>query len=132
VALVDAPEEWAGRPVGLGQRVMTVAAPSLVRLEIFLPMNDFAPQKNGDPVLFFPNISPGKPFKAAVIQAGYQAEESHQAGMAFRLRADFGPDIKNPPRLGLRGTAKLYGPRAPLVYHMLRRPIMKARQWLGF
>lgn len=132
VALVDAPEEWAGKPVSLGQRLITVADPARVRLEIFLPMNEFVPQQSGDRALFFPNISPGSPYEAFVYQVGYQAEETPQAGLAFRLRAEFGPEAKESlPRLGSRGTAKLYGSRAPLIYVILRQPIMKMRQWLG-
>ncbi|UQZ90458.1 hypothetical protein C4J81_15085 [Deltaproteobacteria bacterium Smac51] len=131
VALVDAPEEWAGKPVSLGQRIMTVADPAKVRLEVFLPMDEYIPQKAGDEVLFFPNISPASPQKAVIYQAGYQAQETSQAGLAFRLRADFPPD-GDTIRLGVRGSAKVYGTRAPLIYVVLRKPIMKMRQWLGW
>lgn len=132
VALVDAPEEWAGKPVTLGQRIMTVADPDQVRLEIFLPMDDYLPQNPGDAVLFFPNTNAASPLDGRLYQVGYQAQETTQAGLAFRLRADFEPDRDKSPRLGVRGSAKLYGSRAPLIYVVLRKPLMKARQWLGF
>jgi len=35
-------------------------------------------------------------------------------------------------RLGLHGTAKLYGGRVVLGYYLLRRPIATARAWLGW
>ena len=130
VALVDAPEEWAGKPVTLGQRIMTVAEPSRVRLEILLPMDEYLPQASGDTVLFFPNVSPGSPLTARIYQVGFHAQETPQAGQAFRLRADFESGGSD-PRLGVRGSAKLYGSRAPLVYALLRKPFMKLRQWLG-
>ena len=34
-------------------------------------------------------------------------------------------------RIGLKGTAKLYGERAPLGYLLLRRPIASVREWTG-
>ena len=131
VALVDTPEEWAGKPVSLGQRIMTVAKPNLVRLEVFMPMEEFIPQEPGDEILFYPNISPGSPLDATITLVGYQAQETAQAGLAFHLRAELEPGQPS-VRLGVRGSAKLYGSRAPLIYIILRKPIMKARQWLGF
>lgn len=130
VALVDAPEEWAGKPVSLGQRIMTIAEPDRIKLEIFLPMDEYLPQKPGAEVLFFPNTSPGSPHSAYLYQVGFQAQETAQAGLAFKLRADFKPEQGN-LRLGVRGRAKLYGKRAPLIYVLLRKPIMKLRQWIG-
>lgn len=131
LALVDNPEDWAGKPVALGQRIMTVADPDRLRLEIFLPMDEYLPQDEGDEILFFPNVSPGSPRQASLRQVGFQAQESVQAGLAFRLRADLEPG-QEVLRLGVRGSAKLYGGRAPLIYVVLRKPFFKLRQWLGF
>jgi hypothetical protein len=36
-----------------------------------------------------------------------------------------------PPRLGIRGTAQLYGDRVPMIYYILRRPVAFLRQWVG-
>jgi len=36
-----------------------------------------------------------------------------------------------PHRIGLRGTAKLYGEKVSLAYYLLRRPITFVRQHLG-
>ena len=134
LALVDAPDEWAGKPVTLGQRIMTVADPASVRLEIFVPMDDYLVQAPGDTILFFPNVSPGSPLAGTLYQVAFQAQETPQAALAFRLRADFDreKDGDPPPRLGVRGSAKLYGRRAPLIYVILRKPIVSLRQWLGF
>ncbi len=131
VALVDAPEEWAGKPVSLGQRIMTVADPRAIRLEIFLPSDDYMPQNPGDEINFFSNTNPAAPIKAVIYQVGFQNQETPQAGMTFRLRADFSPGEDIGLRLGLRGSAKLYGPRAPLAYNLLRKPLAKLRQWIG-
>ncbi|MCL1985091.1 MAG: hypothetical protein FWG59_01390, partial [Betaproteobacteria bacterium] len=88
------------------------------------------PLKQGDEFLFFPNISPHAPVSGALNFIGYQASETPDAGLAFTLRGLFAADA-TVPRLGLRGTAKLYGKRTPLVALLLRRPFLHIRQWLG-
>ena len=49
--------------------------------------------------------------------------------MAYRFRARF--DAAATPRLGLRGSAKIYGPQRSLAIWLLRRPIATIRQWLA-
>lgn len=48
--------------------------------------------------------------------------------LAYRLDARFD---EAPPRIGLRGTAKLFGERAPLALYLLRRPLAGLRQSVG-
>ena len=130
IALIDSPDMWLGRPVSLGQKIMELAKPDAVQLEISLPMGESLPLEQGDQVLFFPNISPHAPLAAVLGYIGYQASEQPTIGLAFTLRANFAPNGPL-PRLGLRGTAKLYGARRPLIGLLLRKPLLQVRQWLG-
>ncbi len=130
VAVFDDPDAWPGRPVSLGQKIMEVADPAEVQLGISLPMSETLPLAEGDGILFFPNISPHAPLPGTLVFIGYQASETPEAGLAFTLRAHFTPG-ESLPRLGLRGTAKLYGERRPVIAHLLRRPILQLRQWAG-
>ena len=130
VAVLDEPDVWLGRPVSLGQKILEVADPARVQLEIRLPMSESLPLEQGNSLLFFPNVSPHTPLAAQLSYLAYQAEESPEAGLAFTLRASFSPEDAL-PRLGLRGTAKLYGERMPLVALLLRKPVLQLRQWLG-
>ena len=130
LAVFDSPDAWLGRPVALGQKIMEVADPAKVQLEISLPISETLPLKLGDAVLFFPNIKPHAPLSGTLTFIGYQASETPGAGLAFSLRADFVGE-ESVPRLGLRGTAKLYGDRMPLAALLLRRPFLQLRQWLG-
>ena len=130
IALIDNPDMWLGRPVSLGQKIMELAKPDAVQLEISLPMGESLPLKLGDSLVFFPNIAPHAPLEAQLRYVGYQASEHPATGLAFTLRAAFLPD-QPLPRLGLRGTAKLYGARSPLVALILRKPLLQVRQWLG-
>lgn len=129
VAVFDDPDLWTGRPVALGEKMLFVADPSKVELTMHLPMQESMPLQPGSEVLFFPNITPGSPLPAAVTFISYQAAEQSGESLAFVLRADFAAGV---PRLGLRGTAKVYGPRLPLALKALRHPLRVARQWLGW
>lgn len=130
VALVDNPDDWKGRPVGLGQKIMVVANPDDVMLEAFLPVADAMPLAPGDDIMFFPNVAPSSPVRARVVFVGYRAMETPGVGMAYRIRAEFVDAA--PPLLGLRGTARLSGRSLPLGLIILRRPILAVRQWLGW
>ncbi len=129
VILCDNPDEWLGRPVSLGQRIMLVADPERVQLEIALPAKDAMTVAVGDTVLFYPNVSPDAPREAAVTFVGYRAGEVPGLGLAYIVRAEMTGDDQ--PLLGLRGMVKLYGPKQPLFLTVFRTPIMAARQWLG-
>lgn len=130
VALLDNPDEWLGRPVGLGQKIMMVADPGDVMLEIFLPAAETMPLSSGDELLFFPNIAPASPLRARIVFVGYRAVDTPGIGLALPLRAEFVGTEQ--PMLGLRGTARLHGEPLPLGLIILRRPIMAVRQWLGW
>ena len=96
-----------------------------------LYLSEALPLSLGDSLLFFPNVNPHEPLDGHLIFVGYQASETAEAGLAFKLRANFGEGQEDLPRLGLRGTAKLYGKRMPLIVSLLRRPILQLRQFLG-
>lgn len=130
VALLENPDEWLGRPVSLGQKIMMVADPADVMLEIFLPVADSLPLREGDSLLFFPNIAPASPVRAKIVFVSYRAVETPGVGMAFRVRAEF--EGSDRPMLGLRGMARLGGEPLPLGLIILRRPIKAVRQWLGW
>ena len=50
--------------------------------------------------------------------------------MAYRLKAVF-PGADPRIRVGLRGTAKVYGGETVLIVYLLRRPLGVMRVWLG-
>lgn len=130
VVLSDA-TSWIGRPVALGEQVMTLADPALAELRVELPVRDAIPLEIGSDVRFFMNISPDQPLDARLNWLAYKATENDQRQLAYSGRAHFDGE-KTLPRIGLRGTARLYGDRAPVIYYLLRRPLAALRQWVGF
>jgi len=130
IAVFDDPDDWEGRPVALGERIMRIADPKAQALEIHLAVSDAIVLEPGSEVRLFLNIDPADPVPARLVRAGYRASPTPEGVMAYRLRAEFAADDPR-LRIGLRGTAKLHGEETRLVLYLLRRPIAAARLWLG-
>lgn len=130
IAIFDDPNDWIGRPVTIGERLMEIADPKQAELEIWLPVADATTLKPGADVNFFLNVAPDAPLQAVVRQASYEATMSPNGLLGYRLKARFaaGTDI---PRIGLRGTAKVYGEKVTLFYYLMRRPLAAVRQLIG-
>ncbi|WNJ91577.1 HlyD family efflux transporter periplasmic adaptor subunit [Bosea sp. 685] len=131
LALFDDPNTWTGRPVAIGEKLLEIADPDQAELEIWLPVSDAITLKPDADVDFFLNVSPGSPVHASLRQASYEATQSPSGLLGYRLKAKLAAGTQ-PPRIGLKGTAKLYGERVTLFYYLLRRPLAAARQLVGF
>ncbi|SAI74691.1 multidrug resistance protein MdtN [Bordetella ansorpii] len=133
IALFDDPADWVGKPVALGERIMLVADPKDAELEIQLPVADAIDLPDQADVRLFLNAAPASPLPATLLRVGYRASPTSDGTLAYRVRARLdGVDEQDPaPRIGLKGTAKLYGQRTPLFAYLLRRPLASLRVWLG-
>ncbi|MCF7987461.1 MAG: HlyD family efflux transporter periplasmic adaptor subunit [Methylovulum sp.] len=131
VAVFDDPNDWLGHPVTQGEKILAVANPQTVELEVRLPMEDLIYLEEGSEVLFFPNVEPHHPMPAALSYFSYRASPTPANVMAYRLKAQF-TDSEKLPRLGYRGVAKLYGSHRPLLLWLLRKPIRTVRTWLAW
>jgi hypothetical protein len=130
IALFADAEEWRGRPVQVGERIMTVADPSQVALTIYVSPDDAIALDPGAVVKMYLNISPLASYDASVIQASYETGMSPEGHPAYIVKAAFAAG-EAAPRLGLKGTAKIYAGRVPLIYYLLRKPLRTLRYALG-
>ena len=130
LAIYDDPNAWIGKPVAIGERLIEIADPTQAEIEIWLPVADAITLKTGADVDFFLNIAPDSPLRAKLRQASYEATQSPGGLLGYRLKATLA-DGTHPPRIGLKGTAKVFGERVSLFYYLLRRPLAAARQFVG-
>ncbi|MDD5581086.1 MAG: HlyD family efflux transporter periplasmic adaptor subunit [Methylobacter sp.] len=130
IAVFSDVNDWIGKPVTLGERILMVADPKEVELEVQLPIADAINLEPGAEVQFFLNVDPVTPVSASLYFSAYQAEVTPDEILAYRLKARFA-QANVLPRIGLKGTAKVFGSRVPFVYYVLRRPLAALRQWLG-
>lgn len=129
IAVFADAERWTGKPVQTGERLMQIADPAQAELRIELPVGDAIALQPGAEVSLFLDSDPLDRHSARLERAAYEAQATAAGQLAYRLDAAF---AEAPPRIGLRGTAKLFGERAPLAYYLLRRPLAALRQGLGF
>lgn len=129
VALFDDPTEWIGRPVAVGERIMRIAAPKDIEVEAWLPLADAIALPPGAPVDLYLNASPFSSVSATLRYMAHDAVQRPDGSYAYRVRATLAQPTDH--RVGLKGTAKLHGPRVPLIYWVLRRPLASFRAALG-
>lgn len=131
VAVFSDPNDWLGKPVVTGERIMQVADPTQPAMLIQLAVADAIALEPGAEVTLFLTAYPLTPLKGKILETSYQARPSDEGVVAYRLLAS----IEGAPehaRLGLHGTAKLYGGRVMLGYYLLRRPLATLRAWSGW
>lgn len=130
VAVFADPNDWLGRPVQTGERVMQLADPRDAGVLVWLPVADALNLEPGAPMRLFLHTTPLDPLPAKLLQTSYQAVLSPDGVSAYRLRGQF-EDGTAKARIGLRGTARVSGDWAMLGYYLFRRPIAAVREWTG-
>jgi hypothetical protein len=132
VALYGDPRDWVGRPVAVGEAIMRVADPQRVEYRIKVPVADAVSLRSQARVKVFLDAAPLAPLEASVVQAAYKAEADAAGVSSYAVIARPKDEADSTPaRLGLRGTARVYGEPVSLLYYLLRRPLTAARQWTG-
>ncbi|CAO3438002.1 efflux RND transporter periplasmic adaptor subunit [Azospirillum doebereinerae] len=126
--------DWLGKPVAVGERVLTLADPQAPEIDIQVAVGDALVLEEGSPVELFLNVDPLRPLRARLTHASYEAGLSAAGVLSYRVKAALEPAQdpgEPPPRIGLRGTAKILGERVPLALYLFRRPLALLRQTLG-
>jgi hypothetical protein len=130
VAIFSSQDEWRGRPVQVGERVMLIADPSLIDITVYLPPEDAVELEPGAKVELLLHVNPLSPLDAQIERASYEAVQAPDGTLAYVIRAQLLPG-QGLPRIGLRGTAKVYAGRVSLGYYLVRKPLIFLRRSLG-
>ncbi|QDG57969.1 MULTISPECIES: efflux RND transporter periplasmic adaptor subunit [Pseudomonas] len=129
IAVFADAERWTGKPIQTGERLMDIADPAQAELRIELAVGDAIALATDAEVALFLDSDPLQRYAARVERVAYEAQPTPSGQLAYRVDAAF--NESPPPRIGLRGTAKLFGQRAPLALYLLRRPLAGLRQSVG-
>lgn len=139
VVVLDDPDEWQGRPVTTGERILQIADPNKVAFKINLPVKESIALDTAANVKVFLDSDPLRPLRAKLKHAGYEPRLSAEQQMVYRLTAEPVQDedrlmgsTTEMPRIGLRGTARIDGQKVTVFFYLFRRPITAARQWIGW
>ena len=93
---------------------MVVANPSLVDVTIFMPVKDSITIEKDANINVFLDSDPMNVIKAKVTKFSYEPEIVSQNLLAYRVTAEL-VDNNTPPRIGLRGTAKIFGEEVSIL-----------------
>ncbi|WP_018149963.1 efflux RND transporter periplasmic adaptor subunit [Leeia oryzae] len=131
IVIFDNPSDWIGKPVQTGERVMRIASPDDVEIEVWVGVADAVPFPDHSPVTLYLSSAPLSPVSGQLTYMGYDAIARPDGNFAYRLRAK----LLQPSagyRIGLKGTAKVSANWVPLVYWATRKPLAVIRQATGW
>lgn len=131
IAIFNDPDDWAGRPVQTGERIMQLADPSRREVRIDLAVDDALLLSEDAPMKLFLDAHPLSPVAGQIVRVSYKPEVDDHDSMVYHVTARLTGE-RDWLRIGLRGTAKITGSRVPLIYYLLRRPIAALRQTVGY
>lgn len=129
-AIIDDPDQWPGRPVNIGEKVMTIVDLAQTKIKIWVPENDNIDIDLTEPIKVYLNVSPEKQWIAKLNYISSTVTMSDADIPSFIAEANWN-NPKNSPKPGLKGTAVLYGPRVSLLYYIMRKPWILLRHAFG-
>jgi multidrug efflux pump subunit AcrA (membrane-fusion protein) len=129
IVLFNDVNDLVGKPVLIGERILTLADPIQHEIEIHVPVDNAINLDPGAEVRLFLNVAPSLEITGTIRQTSYEAEITEENILAFLVKARISSAA--PLRIGQRGTAKIFGEQVPLYYYVFRRPLAGIRQFLG-
>lgn len=130
IAILDEPTDLVGRPVSIGERILSVADESNVEIEAWVGLADAIELPPDANVMLVLNAEPLRPLYGNVRYMAYEAQARPDGTTGYRLRARL-KEASALPRIGMRGTMRLTGQQVSVAYWLARRPLAAVRQFLG-
>jgi len=130
VVLFSRKQDWLGRSVATGEKIMEIAAADDNQFEIWVAANDAIELSKGRRVKFFPDAQPLEAVGGSVDSVGFFASNTDSETFAYRVVAE-PTDKQGTLRLGMKGTARLYGDKVSIAYQIFRKPISALRKNTG-
>lgn len=118
-----------GRPLATGEEILRIADPSDAELLVRVPVDAMVPVSDSAPVRFFMNVAPLSGYDAAIKTMSFRASPDPDGLLTYKIRATL-PD-EYTPRIGWRGSAKIYGEWTVFGYILIRRPLIALRNITG-
>lgn len=122
--------DFLGKPAQAGDAVMTIADPKNIELLVRIPTDSMIKINKDVPIKFFLNTSPLISHEAKLFNVSYQASVDPDGLMTYKARASI-KNIDKIEKVGLTGTAKIYGDRTIMIVNLLRRPLIALRNLLN-
>ncbi len=131
IAVFTSKRDWKGKPVSAGERIMRIADPGNVEVEVRLPVDDAIELPADGRVKLFLDSDPLNAREARIVHVSHEATPDATNVLSYRVVARLSEPDAAVPRIGEHGTAQLFGDKVPLFYYLFRRPITALRQHTG-
>lgn len=133
VAIIEDPDEWRGNPVKVGEKVMMVSNPAASIVRIWIPEADNVAINPEYDVRVILNVRPDFTYYAQLDYVATYVTMSESNVPSFLAEAKW-VEGQSPEgvKLGLKGTAILYGENVSLFYWVIRKPWTYLRRSLGW
>lgn len=134
IVIINDPNEWSGKPVVVGERILQIADKNNIQIKIMLPVSDAIFLNEKATVKIFFDNDPLNSFSGKISQIYYEPELTPQTILSYKIIAEFDDINENgyTPKIGLRGTAKIYSQDVSLFFYLFKKPITSIRQWVGW
>lgn len=130
IVMIDNPDEWRGNPVKIGEKIMMIALTDQIMVKIWIPEADNIVLDEKQPIKIFLNVDPNTSYLARLLRVSTSTQMSEKQVSSFIAEAELlerTSDIK----LGLKGSAILYGENVSIFYWIIRKPWSATRNYLG-
>lgn len=127
---VDNPDDWRGKPVKTGEKIMTINDQLHTKVKIWIPEQDNISFAFDIPIEVFLNSIPSKTFYAKFLFIAPEVKVTEGELPSFEAEAEW-LNIDKTPKLGLKGSAVIYGEKVSLFYYLFRKPIGVLRKFIG-
>lgn len=131
IVMLDNPEHWRGKPVKVGEKILTIINPHKTKVRLWIPENDKISINLDTPIKVFLNTSPTVTRYAKLDFISNASIATEKNVVSFMAEGQWISPQKD-VQVGLKGTAVLYGERVSLFYWIMRKPWAKFREFTGF
>ena len=131
VVMLSDPDEWRGKPVKVGEKIMMIGGVDQTKVRIWIPEADNIMLNPDAPIKVYLNVNPEISRKARLLFVSNESTVNEQNVPSFLAEADW-IEPQEGLKLGLKGSAILYGERVTLFYYLFRKPWWGLRYLLGF
>ena len=123
-----------GKPVITGERILLIANPNEIEIKIMLSVKDALFLKESAEVKIFLDNKIFETWDAKITQIFYKPIVTPENIVSYKIIADFNDLKQNEdiPKIGLRGTAKIYSQKVSLFFYLFRKPITSLRQLVAW
>lgn len=131
IAEINNPDDWRGKPVKVGEKILTISDPAKTKLKIWIPENDNIDIDKGTPIKIFLNPNPEQSLYAKISYISSETVITEKRIPSFTIEAEWENPSKTQAKLGSKGTAIIYGEKVSLFYYIFRKPLATIRNLLS-